>query len=353
MKNTHELDLVQLIDEHQEKKSVKVDWSNTIKKMILPVEDYYQIPAVPFQRFTEGRVSLNKVKKSLSKLRPEHLNVDIACLMQDDEYFGQKYPKNSFFIINGNTRKYYWQNNLSDFIPQDVHATVYYFNTLEEMRVSYNTFDSMNAVERMQEKLFGILHGVHGFTPTCSKLEKGQIISALNLACHFWDKTTFNQPNVSEELLPLEISLYLDEIKTFDKICKTPKRWDQALTCAALMSLKLYGTTNQKLLDCFDRINNNAMDTTQVDRDGATHINYEWTTNDQFRNKGTLWDKEGGLKETTSFVLYWINNFMQDKKLSQLGYNWKKTGYTFFDKQKEQVKNLSMLFDLTEHKKAA
>ncbi|CAB4133638.1 hypothetical protein UFOVP257_360 [uncultured Caudovirales phage] len=353
-----DLDLSNVIDEYDtdfgiddlsvhitEKKSPKVDMRDSIKKIVIPVEDYFQIPSVPFQRFTEGRANLSKVKKSLSKLRAEHLNVDIACLTKDDEYFGQKYPANTYFIINGNTRRYYWENNLSDKIPQDVYATIYYFDTLNDMRISYNTFDSMNAVERMQEKLYGILHGVHGFMPTCTKLEKGQIISALNLACHFWDKTTFNQPNVSDELLPLEISLFLEEIKKFDSVCTKPKNWDQALTCAALMALKLYGTTNKKLLECLEKINNRAMDTTAQERDGVTFISYEWTTHQRFRNKGTLWDKDSGLKNCTSFILYWIEHYMQDNKLTQMGKYWEETGYKFFDKYKASVNNLNNLFN--------
>jgi hypothetical protein len=323
---------------------------NSMTKETININEYFDIQPVPFQRFTEGRAKTPKVKKSLSKLRPEHLNVDIAELTESCEYYGKIYSAGSVFILNGNTRKHFWKNKLSDIVPPFVFVTRYKFDSMEEMRKSYDTFDSMDAVERNQEKLYGILCRVHNFTPTCSKLEKGEIVSALNLASYYYDRNLFNQPNIKSDHLAPQVSIYIEEIKAFDAICKNPKAWDQALVCSALIALKIYGTNNKKLLSCLDQIDRRAMNTMENERDGATHIVNEWTKNEKFPQKGTNWEKTGGLKETLAFSLYWIKKYMEDEKLTQIGFNWKSTVETLFTEyhKKNAVPiKLSKLFDIS------
>lgn len=326
----------------------KVDLSTLMTKKIITLEDYIVIPPVPFQRFTEGRADQPKVKKALSKLRPEHLNVELAELTKDDTYHGQTYKAGSVFIINGNTRKHFWMNSLTDRLPKDVHATIFKFDSMESMRDSYNTFDSMSAVERNQEKIYGILCRVHGFMPKSEKLIKGQFISGLNLACHYYDSETFNQPSVSPEMLPSQVALYIDEIKALDGVIKSAKNWDQALICSALMSLKIHGTKNERLLTCLNAIDRRAMNTMESLRDGATHICLEWQpSGNRWKTKTTTWDKEGGIKQCTAFALYWIERYMEDKKLTQLGYNWEQTGETYFDKYHATNNQLSNVFQIS------
>ena len=322
---------------------------DSISKEKMNVDEYYEIPPVPFQRFTEGRAKSPKVKKSLSSLRPEHLDVQLAELTEDSEYFGTHYRKNSVFIINGNTRKYFWQNNMTDMAPSFVFVTRYKFKTMEEMRKSYDTFDSMDAVERNQEKVFGYFVRVHNFEPKCSKLQKGEIVCGLNFASTIFDPSMFNQPNIKPENLAPQIGVFIEEIKAFDKICKNPKSWDQALFSAAILSFKLYGTNNERLLECLDQIDRRAMNTMEAERDGATHIVDEWVKNSRFPNKTTTWNKPGGLKETVSFAVYWINRYVENKKLKQLASNWKTTLDTLFIeyyKTKNFPNNMNNIFNI-------
>jgi hypothetical protein len=320
-----------------------VDLSTYMVKNTMPLTDYFNIPPVPFQRFTEGRADQPKVKKALSKLRPEHLNVELAELTKDDTYHGQLYKAGSVFIINGNTRKHFWMNTLSDKIPKEVYTTTYKFETMEEMRDSYNTFDSMSAVERNQEKIYGILCRVHNFVPQSEKLVKGQFISGLNLACFYYDRNLFNQSSVSPEILPSEVAVYIEEIKALDKAIKHPKNWDQALICAALMAFKIHGTNNAKLLQCLEGIDNRYMVTTASARNGITHIAYEWTTGSRWKTKTTVWDKDGGIKHCAAFALYWIEQYMEDKMLVQVGYNWDKTCDNYFTQYHATSNQLSNL----------
>ena len=317
------------------KSTKKLNLSHKVTRMVLPIDDYLSIESVPFQRDTETRAKKAKVKESLSKLIPEHLDVQLVRLTQDCVYADKDYYANTLYIVNGNTRKYYWMNGLSDYIPEEVFATVYEVDTLERMQISYNTFDSANAVERNQEKIFGIICNVHGFNPTSSKIQKGEIISALNLACFYRDRKSYNQPNVDADKLVGQTALYLEEIKAFDKLLKTPKNWDQALSCAALMSLKKYGTSNARLLTGLELLNRRARDTMDSNTwDGITHISEEWTTASTFKHKGTHWEKDSGLKQTTSWALYWIKKFMENTKQAKVGKGWEETGEHWFDEEK-------------------
>lgn len=325
----------------QIKKVEKVSFDNVFKTQ-MDIEDFLKLDAVPMQRFTEGRAKTTKVKKMLSgPTLPVHLEVALVELTKDCVYYGEEYPKGYVAVVNGNTRALFWRNGLSKNIPEYVHATIYKVEDMEEVRKIYNTFDSPDSTEMKKEKLYGILSGMFDFQPTCSKLIKGEFLSALNIACHFLNSKNYNQPSVTVDNLPYQVKEYIDEIKAFDKICKTPKNWDQALVASALMSLKLYGTNDAKLLDCFDRIDRRAINTTVSERDGATHISYEWQLNNKFPNKGTSWDKSGGLKETVSFSLYWISKFMEDKKLSQPGFNWDITAKHWFDDYNRTNQSLS------------
>jgi hypothetical protein len=315
-----------------------IDCSSVVKKEIMSIDDFLQLPAVPHQRYTEGRAKTNKVKKMLGgHVRPEHLEIAIVELTEDCNYYGKNYKKGWRGIVNGNTRQLYWKEKLSKSIPNVVYATVYLCSDMEQVRDCYNTFDSMDATEIKKEKLYGILAGMYQYEPTSPKIIKGEFLSALNLACYYLYPDIFNSTNSKVESLPSQVGHYLEEIKVFDSICNSAKSWDQSLLCVALMSLKRYGTNNNKLLDCLDRIDRRAMNTNEKDRDGATHISYEWKTNERFPNKGTTWDRKGGMKEVVSFALYWIEKFMNDQKLSQLGYNWNNTGQTFFEDYKKSV----------------
>lgn len=310
----------------------EVDFVDVIRKEILSVDDFIKLPPVPLQRYTEGRAKTSKVKKMLSgEVRPEHLDVAVVELTRDCEYFNEKYPKGWRGIVNGNTRKYFWERGLSKSRPKNVFATVYLLDSMDAVRECYNTFDSPDATEANKEKLYGILCRMYKYDPVCSKIIKGEFLTALNLACHYLDPVFYNQSTTKTDYLPGQVGHYFDEIIKFDQVCVNPKAWDQALLCSAFMSMKKYGTNNSKLLDCLLAIDNRAMNTTTRDRDGATHICLEWETNDRFKSKGTTWERPGGMKETVPFALYWIDKFMEDQRLAQLGYNWKDTGKTYFD----------------------
>lgn len=303
-----------------------------VKSEWMSIDDFINLDPVPMQRFTEDRANRTTVKRMLSNFSWEQLEVAVAELRCDSEYLGTVYKAGWVGVVNGNTRKHYWKNKLSNMIPSQVRVTRYYFDSMEEVRKCYDTFDSMDATEKKQEKMYGILVRSFHYTPKSTKIEKGQIISALNIANHFYDPMRFNQSTLKAEDMTEQIIRYLDEIKAFDSICSNEKNWDQALVAAALMSLKKYGIKNIRLIEGLKRIDTRSriMNDSGNRYDGITHINEEWKNHEKLKNKTTSWEKDGGMKVCVSFALYWITKWMEDEKLSQLGFNWASTAKTFF-----------------------
>lgn len=338
----------------KEPSSPSIDLSHEVERIEIPTNVFLEIDPVPFQRNHEQRAKTKKVKDSLSILRVEHIDVQLAMLTKKSVYSGKTYPANSVFIVNGNTRKYFWENGLSDRIPEKVHATMYKVDSMEEIQQLYNSFDSVNAVEKNQEKIYGLLARVHNYTPTSSKISLGQFITALNLASFYYDRSQFNQPNVNAEIVSQQVSILFEEIKAFDMICTRPGNWDQALICAAFLALRVYGTKHKRLLEALEFINRRAgnMQSPPDQWDGVTHIVYEWGKEKPakvFPSKLNVWEGGGGLKETTAWALYWLRKYISRQTQQQAGFNWRDTTDKMMDEHRNHLQtnvNLSTVLNL-------
>lgn len=315
--------------------------SEVINSYWMTYDEYSALPEVFCQRDTEGRLS--KAQRHLSKLIPEHCVVFVAKLSEEDELYGKRYKAGYRWRIDSNTRALNWSVGGSDSIPKDVFVIEYSFNSIDRIRESYNTFDSPDSVERNQEKLYGILSGMYAYTPQSQKLIKGQIISALNKASHFYFPDTWNQTNVKASELPGQIGAFIQEIKALDVIMTNSSSWSQPLVCAALMSLKKYGTGNDRLLEGLQDINGMVGSTRGKDWDGITHITEEWKT-ENFFGKGITRDtKWENLNRTVSYCCYWIDKYMKNESGSKPGHGWDKVAFKYKD---QTVTTLNRLFSI-------
>jgi hypothetical protein len=332
------------------KDKIDHDIMKNIEVVTIPTNTFLEFEPVPMQRDTQGRASTPKVKRMLKTLKPTHLEVAIVELLQSEKYYGRIYEKGWKGIVNGNTRAYYWKNCLSDKIPPHVFATVYKCKSMEEVREIYNQYDNPDSMEKTQQKVYGILSKLLSFEPTCEKIKKGEILTGLNYACYKLNPKFWNQANILAKDLPFQLETYIEEIKIFDKICNNRARWDQALICASLMSLKKYKNNSDELnilINGLKRIDERSYDTTGSEYDGITHICIEWFTSDKlFPTKGTSWSKAGGFCDTVPFALYWIQNYMQGKRLKQSGFNWRTVADKWYCDHNTQSINLNKLFSV-------
>jgi len=316
------------------------EFQDVVKRKEVDIHQFLSIPSVPVQRDTEGRANTNAVKKMLRNLHPSHLEVAIAVLTKTCTYLGKQYKKGSIFVVNGNTRQFYWKNALinaeprSDKVPSKVIAMVYDCDSMEEAVATYHTYDSADATEKKMQKLYGVFR-LFDFDPKSSKLQKGQVLSSLVISSFYFDRTRINQSTARVEDLPYMVKTWLPEMRVWDEVTKNPKNWDSALFAAVIMAMKKYGPRNEKILTIIDAIDNRKSNTESHKRTGRTHIVEEWKTNEMFPNKGTNWDRRGGgLKECVAFVTYWIEKEMSGELLSQPGFNWRQSADHYFDYMK-------------------
>ena len=300
--------------------------NGAINSYWLSYAEYNQLDEVFCQRDTEGR--LNKARKHLSNLRAEHCVVTVLKLTKKDSVFGVTYKAGHRFIGDSNTRNLNWGQGGSDKIPQEVLVIEYSYDSCDGIRESYNTFDSADSVEKTQEKIFGILYGIYGYTPQSKKLKGGTILTGLNKACCFYFPQAYTQVNVKADILPGLIGSFLEEIKALDLLMEDSTSWDQALICAALMALKRYGTDNKKLITGLEAIDKRGADTRGKDWDGITHIVDEYKTHKFIPVKTTSW---AILEPNISYCLYWIDKYMNDSLGSKPGRNWQNRGFEYKD----------------------
>ncbi len=282
-------------------------------------DEYQNLPECFVQRDTESR--LKKAQKHLSKIMVEHCVVFLARLTKDDEVEGEPYKAGYICRLDSNTRALNWKVGGSDKIPSKVFTITYNFDSMSRMKTSYNTFDSADALERTNEKLYGILTGMYGYNPISEKLKKGQIVTGLSQACQLYFPDEFNSNDTKSAVLAGMVGVYLEEIKALDKIIKNSEMWNQSWISAALLMLKHFGTEDKRLLKGLDGMDfgHCIIDRTSI-RDGITHITNEWKVNSFLGEaKGTALQQ---IRPCINFVCYWLDKYMADKKGSKVGNNW-------------------------------
>ena len=308
-----------------------VDYKNSkvINTYWMPIGEFLQLEEVFCQRDTEAR--LKKARKYLDICIPEHVNVAVAKLTKKSTLNGKTYKAGTLFRIDSNTRAMNWSEGNSDHIPKEVHVTEYSFDNLDRIRESYNTFDSADATEKNQEKLVGIIHGIYQYEPKSQKLKRGQVLTALKHAAAFYYPDFHDAINVQARDLPGLVGAYITELKHLDNYMTKKDHWDQSLIASALMGIKRYGTANEKFNEFLIGLNEREQDTRSVHKkryDGLTHICKEWDNPTYFKRVGTTLPD---MQEQVSFILYFMNAYMDDRRLVKRDESWK----TFWSKWKE------------------
>jgi len=293
--------------------------SNVLTSGWMNYEEYSQLDEVFCQRDTLAR--LKRARAHLARLMPEHWVVFIAKLTKDDEIFGKKYKAGQRWRLDSNTRAKNWAEGGSDAIPKEVFYIEFSYDSCLRIQTSYNTFDSPDATEKNQEKLYGILSGMYRYQPKSNKLSKGQILTALHKACCAYDPDTWEvqiAPKGTE--LVGQVGIFLEEIKHLDNFMSNSMHWDQHLICAALLAIKKYGTQNDLLNKAFAQLDRMAMNNMEAEMDGVSHIVQEWRKNEGviFPNKNTKYVGNDNMDCTVPWVLYCFDLYVKGQKRKQI-----------------------------------
>ena len=297
-------------------------------------EDFIRLMEVPMQRNTEERI---KSATHLRVLRPEHCIVHVVRLKNKCTVKGKVYDKGMMMRVDSNTRAMTWEEGKSDAIPEKVLAIIYDWETMDEVKECYNCFDSSEATEKNQQKLFGIITGMYNYQPKSQRLTQGIILSGLNKACHFMYPDRWNQSSVKAQNLEGMVGPWIADgtLQALDEIMAetNPKGWNQPFIAAALMSLKYYGPNDQKLRAAWEDIIEERGNFKDEKKDGVSHIIYEWMKGKYFKDvsicKDTKWEN---MNRTVSYILYWIDKYMEGERLQKVGNGWENVAVEYKDR---------------------
>ena len=311
-------------------------------------EDFIRLLEVPMQRNTEERL---KTAKHLRVLRPEHCIVHLVRLTKDCMVKDKLYRKGTLMRVDSNTRAMTWEEGKSDAIPEKVLAIIYDWETMDEVKECYNCFDSSEATEKNQQKLYGIITGMYNYQPKSQRLTQGSILSGLNKSCHFMYPDRWNQSSVKSQNLEGMIGPWIADgtLQGLDELMAetNSKGWNQPFIAAALMSLKHYGPNDQKLRTAWKDIIQDRGNFKDANKDGVSHIVYEWMKGNFFKDvsicKDTKWEN---MNRTVSYILYWIDKYMEDKKLQKVGNGWDTVAVEYKDRVSTQ-QHLNNILNIT------
>lgn len=314
-----------------------VDYKNSaiIDSYWMGYKEYSQLEEIFCQRDTEGR--FNRAKKYLQELLPEHAVVTVGVLKEDDVVNGVQYKKGTKFRIDSNTRAFTWASGASDFIPKDVMVIEFSFSSFSRLKKCYDTFDSISATEKNQEKFYGIITGMCGYEPVSKKVKKGIVVTALNFASMCYRPDVYKSKAPVTESIPGQTYFFLEEIKAFDRLIVKEGNWNQTWVAASLMAMKKYGTTNERLIEGFRRLDGKRTDTMSDGWDGMTKIIEEWKTNDFLPDKGTRFSQ---FANQVSYCLYYIDKWMTDTIVKKTASNWKETASKYKDHTRQSLNQL-------------
>jgi|TARA_B100000085_G_scaffold183684_1_gene167898 hypothetical protein len=306
----------------------------TVSTMEMDYEDFIRLLEVPMQRNTEERL---KTAKHLRVLRPEHCIVHLVRLTKDCTVKGKLYRKGTLMRVDSNTRAMTWEEGKSDAIPEKVLAIIYDLETMDEVKECYNCFDSSEATEKNQQKLYGIITGMYNYQPKSQRLTQGIILSGLNKACHFMYPDRWNQSSVKAQNLEGMVGPWIADgtLQALDEImANTPKEgWNQPFIAAALMSLKYYGPNDPVLRSAWEDIIEERGNFKNANKDGVSHIIYEWMKGKFFKDvsicKDTKWEN---MNRTVSYILYWIDKYMEGEELQKVGGGWDNVAVEYKDR---------------------
>lgn len=337
---------------NKEHLSLNGDFSDVLSFESITFKDYKEIQPWITQRNVENRVKKSSVKQNLSTLRPSHLIVAIGELTEDDtDEKGNEYKKGTRFIIDSNTRKYFWQNGMTNKVPETLFAAVYREPSLIDLRKHYYSYDNPDATEQAAEVMTGIF-SLFNFKPKSKKIQGGSITTAQNYASMWtpgaplygtnkgiWGiepdntetKTTAKRWAMAEQFKfwTREWS-YLDNFELGGKLSVI----DQPLLMALLVTSKSY-MGEERFSDLIVKLNEkdyNPSSKTPVSKIGeaATAM-----TDDVYTKGSASYDQ---YVKAFDFYIYWIKRHMEDP--DQTNCQGPKGGYS--GKGKEWVESFTL-----------
>ena len=305
----------------------------------------------PTQRDHEERAKKPKHQKKFKKVQSSHLEVNGVILDKDCvcNETGKEYKAGTKFKTNGHTRDAYWWADYSgDLIPEKVRVSYRYVSSIEEVIREYKMFDSPDDVELASDRLDGAFRDIfkhRGIQITDGKLRKVEPIQYAAQQCFpvkYGEMTKTDVTNIRLWVADLEDSILwlkaIFEHKDFGKKKHNFSGHINPFTLTYLVSYMRYKDEPKKLelLEKFIfRVSNGKLSGIQ-DEEG------DWVPDDtcscnrfikdwsmlKTNTLPTVFAAINGSDQSNnmrSFCLLMVDMFVNEKELTILPNNWRKT----------------------------
>lgn len=202
----------------------------TLRTISLSQKEFQTIPPNPIQRDTirHARLSI-KPYGHLANASPTHAKVSIA-----------EFPSGKRVVLDGHSRRYLWRENLLD-APDKLSVDVYPINKMDEARVLYLQFDSSQATESGQDKLFGSLKFLgDGWEPDHKFFRSAGLISSCKYLVFPKRWEHVKRLSMTDLLKP-----HMPALKVMDRsmdVIRNPARFPSYMTCAFLLATTAHGS---------------------------------------------------------------------------------------------------------------
>lgn len=300
----------------------------------ISVEDFLEVPPAPIQRNSERRVSKMKPifdeayaanqSSSLTEVVLGIISQDFNDTDPDTGAIIASYKKDEVFILDGNTRRFYWKLNPERAKQlQSLTAKIHFLSSMEDMKFAYYPYNSKDSVEKAGEILQGLARR-YNWIPRQPMFANGGYKTALDWSSSIEDGDVHQRFNEMFEELKMLDSIPKSGHTVSQPAMKCLK--SQPIMAALLIALKTH-KNNLNLYDFIERLSNiTDEDCKRAIADDIVSpvevIAIEWRGWSPMRGKDTdLWLK--GLAGTTKFasrepqldfLLYWISEFIKNPK---------------------------------------
>ena len=223
-----------------------VDLTDKISTIKIGFGEFEKITQCPVQRNHDKRAKDKKTREKLGILQPQHCIVSVAVLREDsyDPTSGVTYMKDTTFLIDGHTRRKFWQLGYSDKIPEYVIASKFSVESIKELRELYYTYDNSSNTEKPADLAYGACRLLN------LQLQNHKLyeVSAFTWAAHYYNKNIFTKPTSYDGFgLGQIYSVFKDEVQFLDSFkWNAPYKIHGWIRTAALLFLKKYNNEASK-----------------------------------------------------------------------------------------------------------
>ena len=307
------------------------------KFLSIPVTEYTELPPIPINRNSENRVTSMKPtfdEMYFSNHQETLTTVALGIVTEEfiDPTTNYEYKISDTYILDGNTRKYYWTlyPEKAKAINSELTAKIHFLRKFDDVEAIYYSYDNRKSAEKTSEIIQGLIRRYNWTNIRQTVFRNGSFGTAIQVA----SKTKQGQTPKDLPDVWGQFDISFDGLKILDSIPKGDgntitkpklKGMKSQVIIAALLTALRYNPNNLRLHDLIDRLANidmdeirdafaeNKIDAVQVI--GAEYSGYSVWRGSNGQMPAWLNGTAGGtkfadIKPQMDFLLYWINEYM-------------------------------------------